>query len=312
VFSALLVISLPDMYKVWSSYCTYPAGCQSLTPQQGEALARIGVSMEAWGYFLCTVATLFYIGAVSISAIFIWSRVNTLMVQLVGFTTLGLAITASGLFQVLSMKYPDMFTLLVWVAFFYFGFGISFIFFLIPNGRFQPGWVFWLGVLTILDNLYHIFWARDGKGTLLETLFWVIDIVSLYAFFPVAILRYFRYSNPLEKRQIKIIFYCMVFFYITEFGIGQYFPQWFRVLTDPNNYYFVLQSVAAWFGCMLAWSGFVIAIFRANFLDIDTQSRNYVGRVKKLPKVAFLATIENSLRQQTISKKRGRPCQIYP
>lgn len=61
----------------------------------------------------------------------------------------------------------------------------------------------------------------------------------------------------------------MVIFYFVEYGVNNYFPQFFPALQNPDSYYFILQTVAFSFACTLAWSGFALAVFRARFLDID-------------------------------------------
>lgn len=257
----LNIIALPDTYLAYFH----------LTPQELQALHRLGLSPTLFGILLIMENTPFQVVTLALGLLLFWRRSDDRMALFCSFAfvTFGNAITFYDFNNGTLMPSLASNTVLRIIALVLFGTGeASFVifFYLFPSGRFAPRWTRWCALAVMAYWLAVVFFPvlpsnASGPATYFIPLSLLIAVVA-------QVYRYRRISTPREQQQTKWAvfgFALAMLILVIWILIGFLLPPSIQndpVLTALNPVFPVALTLIPIF--------LAVAVLRSRLWDIDT------------------------------------------
>jgi len=233
-------------------------------------LQAAGKSVDLYATYLLSIHTASAMLWSGVAVIIFWRRSDDGMAL---FTSLGLLMF--GVFfltdgpYVLAAQYPAMSPLVRLLAFFGSVFFYLF-FYLFPNGRFVPRWMFWIPLLWVAHEAAYYFFPDSvfnirKSNPLLDS---VASLTFLCLGIGSQLYRYRHVSSQVERQQTKWVVFGMGLAGLGTVGFGLLIKSSPTLVQFGSPYAFVLQ--ASILGSMLLIPLSIgVAILRYHLWDID-------------------------------------------
>ncbi len=271
---ALVALGFQPAVDEMSAICDVTAECSvyQVTSEGSEALEGLGLSVRTYAVLNVVGFVVIEIGFVAIGLFMFWRRSNDWVALLVSFTLVSMVVfgfdspaDSVGRQNLAWQLTDDTLGGLSFVS-------LSFLFFLFPNGRFVPRWMWPLALagltlFMVLSFLTFLNRADPTDAPIIVVSIMVLSAAGLYA----QVYRYIRVSSQTERQQTKWVvagFASMVFsFFIYFLAYGVLFP---AHDPDPGRAYFNLYSILPALILSLFFPlSIVFAILRYRLWDID-------------------------------------------
>jgi hypothetical protein len=258
-----LVDSLTEAVAQLQVLCTSTCTNQQLSAAAVKTLQHVGLSLGDYIAFYLAVILLSTILCYTIAAILLWRKSDDWMALLVslmlmsfapGFISIGVRFSqwlgpevaphVSSLFDQINL------TILVLV------------FFLFPNGRFEPRWTRWFIWLMIGVGIVLVFYPRFTAPAFLNDIYDYLFVIILISLVIAPVYRYRRISTPVQRQQTKWVVYSLAVSMISVVGILVIFQPL------PGSLFSVLDIIANVLLTLIPIA-FAIAILRYRLWDID-------------------------------------------
>ena len=284
----LFVAALPLLYDEYRSLRIY-------RPSDRDAvyadLARLGLTVDIFAAYLLALGIIFALAYFGVAAVIFWRKSDEPMALFVALLLVILGATFWGATHVLGAIHP----LLEWFSSVLesLALGLLFLlFYLFPNGRFEPRWTRWpaavLVVVTILIALIPSSPFNIENWPFLPYALFLLGwlLLGVYA----QVYRYIRVSNLAQRQQTKwVLFGCTAAIagYIGWISIDALLP-----LPRPESR-LVADIVGATVTCgvmLIIPSSFGVAILHYRLWDIDlviNRTLIYGGLIVSLALVYF-------------------------
>jgi hypothetical protein len=284
----LFVAALPLLYDEYRSLRIY-------LPSDRDAvyadLARLSLSVDFFAAYLLALGIIFAVANFAVAAVIFWRKSDEPMALFVALLLVVLGATFWGATHVLGSIHP----LLKWLSSVLesLALGLLFLlFYLFPNGRFEPRWTRWpaavLVVVTILIALIPSSPFNIENWPFLPYALFLLGwlLLGVYA----QVYRYIRVSNLAQRQQTKwVLFGCTAAIagYIGWISIDALLP-----LSRPESR-LVADIVGATVTCgvmLIIPSSFGVAILHYRLWDIDlviNRTLIYGGLIVSLALVYF-------------------------
>lgn len=176
-----------------------------LTPGSARELRTLGISIDFYAAYLVISKAIFVAIWCIVGALIFWRKSAE---RVAFFASLTLVLFSIGFAEDLVLPIlPSAWWLPVQCIRFLSGTGLSFFFYIFPDGRFVPRWMLWLLPLWIFYectdtflSLSQNFSTSHGPYVILYTLLFFVLLASLIA---AQIYRYRRVSNHTQRQQTK-------------------------------------------------------------------------------------------------------------
>jgi hypothetical protein len=199
IFSAVLPVYIAQLQTPCAgSACEY----QQLTPDQVEAVERMGLSLGSYATFTVVLLLTGLVVCWAVSALIIWRRPDDRMAVLVALllVTLGpLGPTSTLQTGPAPWLAPHTYLAFLGVAL------LVLVFLLFPSGRFAPRWMRWVFAAMLVVQVPAVFLPVTPllPYTPVSQLGWLVALLEMALVAVVQLYRYQRVSGPVERQQTK-------------------------------------------------------------------------------------------------------------
>jgi hypothetical protein len=234
-------------------------------------LAAAGISVDFYATYLLSIDIASAMWWSAVGAVIFWRRSDDGMAL---FTSLGLL--TFGVFFLndgpvaLAKQYSALWLPVHLLAFFG---SVSFylFFYLFPNGRFVPRWLYWVPILwAVHEGAYYFF---PDSILNIERSFPLLDPVVILTFLCIGIgsqlYRYRRVSGPIQRQQTKWVVFGMAFAGLGAVGFGLLINSSPTLAQFGSPYAFVFET-GILSSMLLIPLSIGVAILRHRLWDVDT------------------------------------------
>lgn len=266
------VASLPASFVALHSPCPPgPIECSSLgllSASDLRILPTLGFSLDAYAWFEIGTSSASALVLFVVGGILFWRKSDDWIALLVALMCFSIgATTITGYLQLSTSIWGMLQNSVLAIE----SLAILFTLALFPNGRFVPGFAFWVALvypaylvlyLVFLSQLHLPDWSLYGNP--LNGIAWfgcwiVLTVAQLY--------RYFRVSTILERQQTKWVAFS--FFALLVAGVGGNIGFSFLSVQSAGLFY-VLTNNGFSFVILILPCSIVLAILRYRLWDIDS------------------------------------------
>ncbi len=266
----LNVAGLPARRAEMTSPCVDAGACAvaQLAPEEIGLLQRVGVSSEAYFWYLEGLSAFMLLACLITGALIYGKRRDSLVAFLASLFLVVVAASTPKNIEALATAAPQWLPLQR-------GFGalasslVVALFFLLPNGRPSPRWTGWLVRGWAFVRLATALTLGTQPG--LDQAVLGVEVLLILGGLGAQVHRYLRVSTPIERQQTKwivVVFVLQVMVYAAiTVGLlltpGRSQPGLQRMLVDFGSYHLYVLSFLA------VPASFAFAILRHRLWDID-------------------------------------------
>ncbi|MBO0781458.1 MAG: hypothetical protein J2P37_21775 [Ktedonobacteraceae bacterium] len=204
IFAASMLMYFTALHTIVHTGVT-GASQDLLTPSSARELYTLGISVDFYATYLVVSKAIFVVIWCIVGGLIFWYTSGE---RVAFFASLTLVLFSIGFAEDLVLPIlPSSWWLPVQCIRFLSGTGLAFFFYIFPDGRFVPRWMFWLLPLWIFYECTDTFFSSsqnlsDSQGpyVVLYTLLFFVLLASLVA---AQIYRYRRVSNHTRRQQTK-------------------------------------------------------------------------------------------------------------